>query len=133
MIINASERFTWIFHGDVKDRDGRAVRGLAEPSQFSQRWTVYVCSTCKTETGFEWSDFYRHVGAQQSNLKPVDRQAIELEHVPPTTHENSFLDFYCSGCGRVVRVHYWYEPPEERAHMEWVELRTIAELECSLT
>ena len=101
--------------------------GLPEPSNYSERWTIYVCPRCRTQTGFEWADFTRHAGIRFSNLALADQQAIELEVADRLMDENSFVDFYCSGCKGVVRVYYRYEPPEERVHGERVELKTVVE------
>jgi hypothetical protein len=123
MLVRARDRFTWLGYGF----DDKSQAGLAEPSNYSGRWTVYVCRTCRTQTGFEWTDFNKHVGSRFSNLMYPDRQAVEREVADKLTDENSFLDFYCSGCNGVVRVYYRYEPPEERMHFGRLELKTVVE------
>lgn len=123
MVVAAGARFTVLRYGD---KDG-VFHGLSEPSKYSSRWTVYVCPKCKTETGFEWCDFEKHVGSGFSNLMYQDRQAVEREAASKLTDENGFVDFYCPGCNGVVRAYYRYEPPEERVHEEWLELRIVVE------
>ena len=117
-------RWWWKAFSDAGESQGTALPDWAmvsrieprlacpEPSNYSERCTVYVCRTCCTQTGFEWSDFDKHIGSRFSNLMYPDRQAVEREVADKLTDENSFLDFYCSGCNGVVRVYYRYEPPE---------------------
>ena len=123
MLVRAMDRFTLLGYGF----ENKSMAGLSEPSNYSERWTIYVCSKCKTQTGFEWHDFNKHVGAVFSNLMYQDRQAVEREVTDKLTDENSFLDFYCSGCNGVVRVYYCYEPPEERVHGGRLLLKTVVE------
>src|ERR1700751_5248783 len=123
MLVKAIERFTLLGCGF----EDRSLTGLPEPSNYSDRWTIYVCPTCDTQTGFEWSDFHKHVGSNFSNLRHPDREAIEREVDHRLTDENSFLDCYCSGCEGAVRVDYRYESPEERMHGERIELKTVVE------
>ena len=123
MLVRAMDRFTLLGYGF----EDQAMTGLSEPSKYSQRWTVYVCSKCHTQTGFEWTDFAKHVGRLFSNLMYPDRQAVEREVTDKLTDENSFLDFYCSGCNGVVRVYYRYDPPEERVHIGRLVLKTVVE------
>jgi hypothetical protein len=94
MRVRARDRLTWLGYGFEENSQA----GLAEPSNYSGRWTVYVCRACRTQTGFERSDFNKHVGSRFSNLMYPDRQAVEREVADKLTDENSFLDFYCSGC-----------------------------------
>jgi hypothetical protein len=54
---------------------------------------VYVCPKCKTETGFEWADFLKHVGSPFSNLVYQDRQAVEREVAHRLKDENGLPIF----------------------------------------
>jgi hypothetical protein len=123
MVVKARDRFTLLGDGFYN----RSMKGLLEPSNYSDRWTVYVCPACRTQTGFKWADFYKHAGIRFSNLSPADQEAVEREVADWLTDGNSFLDFYCSGCKGVVRVYYQHEPPEERVHGGRVELKTVVE------
>ena len=123
MLVKASDRFTLLGHGF----SDRSMIGLTEPSNYSDRWTIYVCPVCRTRTGFEWTDFNKHAGIRFSNLSSSDRQAIEREAADMRTDANSFLDFYRPGCKGVVRIYYRYEPPEDRVHGERVELKMVVE------
>jgi hypothetical protein len=93
MIVAPKARFTLLRYGE---KDG-PFYGLSEPSAQSSRWTVYVCPKCRTETGFEWSDFGKHVGSRFSNLMYRDRQAVEREVPSRLTDQNAFVDFYWPG------------------------------------
>src|SRR5258708_9604747 len=121
MIVDARARFTLLGHG----YDGRLCEGLSKTNQYSERWTIYSCPTCHTETGFEWTDFGKHVGSSFSNLQYQDRQAVEREAASRLTDENAFVDFYCQGCKGVVRIYYIYKAPE-RNHWLLV-LETVVE------
>jgi hypothetical protein len=123
MVVYASQRFTRLRWG----YGNGPVNGINEPSGYSDRWTVYVCPNCKTETGFEELDFMKHVETNFSNLMYPDRQAAEREASRRRRNENAFVDFYCSGCNGVVRAYYRYEPPEEKVHCGGVELGIVVE------
>ena len=110
MISQAKDRFTLIGY----DRDGRVIYGLSGRHKYSDRWWVYVCPVCDSETGFECTDFKKHAASAFSNLMHPDQQAMEQEAAPHLTDENAFLDFYCQGCNGVVRTYYRYEPVGER-------------------
>jgi hypothetical protein len=56
-----------------------------------------------------------------------DRQAVEREAASKLTDENAFVDFYCPAGNGIVRTYYRYEPPEERVHCGWLELRIVGE------
>ena len=123
MVVHAQNRFTRLRWGYGQG----PVDGLSEPSQYSSRWTVYVCPKCRAETGFEKPDFLKHVGTNFSNLMYPDRPAVEREAACHLKDENAFVDFYCGGCNGVVRTYYRYEPPEEKVHFEGIELRFVVE------
>lgn len=130
MIVGPEVRFTLLRWGDQR---GGPLCGLPEPSSQSSRWTVYVCPKCKTETGFEWADFLKHVGSAFSNLVYQDRQAVEREVAHRLKDENGFADFYCPGCNGIVRVYFKYEGPEERIHGGWLALRLVIERDPAAT
>ena len=124
MIVAPEVRFTLLRWGDKR---GGPLYGLSEPSSQSSKWTVYVCPRCKTETGFEWSDFLKHVESNFSNLIYQDRQAVAREAAPRLVDENGFADFYCPGCNGGVRIYFRYEGLEERVHTGWLALRFVIE------
>ena len=64
MIADAKARLTLLGHG----YDRKLNEGLSGTRKYSDRWTIYVCPSCHTETGFEWADFGKHVGSSFSNL-----------------------------------------------------------------
>jgi hypothetical protein len=122
MVVAAKERFTSLGY----DSKGNISRGLAHTAKvYSDRWLIYICPTCRTETGFEWDDLRKHVGRNFSNLVYQDKQAVELEAASRLTDENAFVDFYCAGCSGAVRVYYRYEQPE-RSH-GLLDLKTVVE------
>jgi|GEM_PF-1638467 hypothetical protein len=108
MMVAAKERFTLL----GCDYKGNFREGSSERRGYSNRWTIYLCPTCSTETGFEWSDFSKHVRSAFSNLIYQDRQAIEREAAPRLTDENAFADFYRPGCKGAVRVYFRCDEPE---------------------
>jgi hypothetical protein len=122
MVVVANERFTTLGY----DHKGRISRGLARASKvYSDRWLIYVCPTCRTETGFEWDDLRKHVGSSFSNLVYQDMQAMEREAASRLTNENAFVDFYCEACRGAVRVYYRYEQPERSYGL--LDLKTVVE------
>ena len=123
MLVSAKERFTLLGYGF----DDRSMSGLSEPSQHSGQWTVYVCPTCRTQTGFEWTGFNRHTGSAFSNLKRPEAQEVEPEVGDKLANEPSFLDFYCPGCAGALRVYFRYEPAEEKVRGERLELKMVIE------
>jgi hypothetical protein len=127
MIAKAKDRFTLLGYG----YDERPRYGLSEPHIYSDRWTIYVCPSCRAETGFEWPDFHKHIGSRFSNLTFPDQRAVEREAASSLNDENGFVDFYCHGCNGVVRTYYRYNPPEER-QSDWLELRMVVELSVSV-
>jgi hypothetical protein len=121
MIADAKTRFTLV----GRDKKGNALRGSAETAKkYSDRWFVYVCPVCKTETAFEWNDFVRHAGKSFSKLIASHEQAIGGEAAGRLKNENAFIDFYCTGCHSFARAYYYYEPPQDR-QSEWLTLKTI--------
>jgi len=122
VISRAKDRFTLIGY----DRDGRVIYGLTERHKYSDRWWVYVCPVCDSETAFECADFKKHAVSNFSNLMYPDQQAVEREAAPHLTDENAFLDFYCQGCNSVVRTYYHYEPTGERRG-GCLELKVVVE------
>lgn len=124
MITDAKSRFTVVGW----DERGEALYGNAtSKTNYSDRWFVYICSTCRTETGFEKKDLITHVGTGHSNLLESDQNSVERELASYLTSENSFVDFYCSGCGKAVRAYYLYEPYEDRRG-DSLKLKTVAEV-----
>jgi hypothetical protein len=121
MILEAKARLTLLGHS----YDGKLQEGLSGTGKYSDRWTIYICPSCRTETGFEWADFGKHVGSGFSNLTYQDRQAVEREVASRLTDENAFVDFYCQGCNGVVRIYYRYEPPERNSGV--LSLKTVVE------
>lgn len=123
IVVSARERFTSVGY----DHKGEISRGLARASKaYSDSWLVYVCPTCNTEVGFELEDLRKHVGSGFSNLLYQDKQAMEREATSRLTDENAFVDFYCQGCGRAVRVYYRYEPPDRSYGL--LTLKTVLEI-----
>jgi hypothetical protein len=121
MIADAKTRFTLVGRG----KKGDTLRGSAETGKkYSDRWFVYVCPVCKTETAFEWNDFVRHAGKSFSNLMASDEQAIGGEAAGRIENENAFIDFYCHS---FVRAYYYCEPPQDRQN-KWLTLKTVVEL-----
>ncbi len=122
--MDAKTRFTLV----GRDRKGNSLYGFAETKKkYSDRWFVYVCPACSTETAFEWSDFVRHAGKSFSNLVASDELAIEREVAGRLRNENAFIDFYCTGCHSFVRAYYYFEPWQDRQN-EWLKLKTVVEL-----
>src|SRR5262245_43991576 len=67
----------------------------------------YNCDKCGEKVGVELKDFDKHQFSTHSNLKQQD--SVEVEGFRAKTNlekTNSFLDFYCPGCGRPVRIYF---------------------------
>ncbi|MBI4475453.1 MAG: hypothetical protein HY646_22505 [Acidobacteria bacterium] len=67
---------------------------------------VYTCSHCREQVGFKTTDFLRRFRKPRSNLDGSDQAVFNAFRPPHPAREESFLDFYCAGCGRAVRVIY---------------------------
>jgi hypothetical protein len=67
----------------------------------------YKCDNCDETVSISLSDFDKHQRSTFTNLKQQDSLAVEY-YVSKITLEkaNSFLDFYCPGCKRPVRIYY---------------------------
>ena len=106
--VEAKLRFTRIRNEVATLESARNPRkgSISTLREYSERWTVYVCPVCSTETGFEWRDFEIHAGRNQSNSAIEDQRQIEVEAKPPLKDKNSFVDFYCSGCKQAVRTYF---------------------------
>lgn len=76
----------------------------------SEDWRTYPtadyrCSDCGMMVTINFSDLEKHSLSEFTNLNVEDQQVIKkLEANNLST--NSFLDFYCPGCHRPVKVYY---------------------------
>lgn len=72
--------------------------------------SIYVCPKCGEKTGFNLRDLDKHSFSEATNLSSEHAQLAQAsaEEVADSPHSdwNSFLDFYCQGCGTPVRVYY---------------------------
>jgi hypothetical protein len=66
--------------------------------------SVYTCPHCGSQTGVTLRDLDRHSFSDFTNLSATDSSAIAHLAAQSGRAFNSFLDFYCPGCRRPVRV-----------------------------
>jgi hypothetical protein len=67
----------------------------------------YCCNHCKQIISINFSNLEKHASSTFSNLSESDSKAFDLFFLETgATPANSFLDFYCPGCKRPVRVYY---------------------------
>lgn len=67
---------------------------------------VYTCPDCREQVGFNTRDFLRRFRQPHSNLNAADQAAFDSFCPLDSSREESFLDFYCAGCRRPVRLIY---------------------------
>ena len=68
--------------------------------------SIYTCPHCSEHLSFGMRDFEKHQRSKFTNLSTHDAQTIAAASPVAEDKYNSFLDFYCRGCRRPVRILY---------------------------
>ncbi len=65
----------------------------------------YQCDKCNQIISIDLKNLTKHQFSTFSNLNPKDKELFKFlelkENIP-----NSFLDFYCPGCNKPVKIYY---------------------------
>ena len=66
----------------------------------------YICPYCKSRLSFNTSDLERHFSEYASNLDRPTQKAFDAFRPLEPGRWQAFIDFYCDGCQRPVRIIY---------------------------
>ena len=68
--------------------------------------SMYTCPWCSAQIEFALRDLDRHRGSSFTNLTAADAEHVSAIATRSDRDYNDFIDFYCQGCGRPVRICY---------------------------
>jgi len=66
--------------------------------------TFYTCNSCGYKISLSLNDFRNHTHVIQTNLKAIDNNDFQSHLHEVGFKINSFLDFYCPGCGQATMI-----------------------------
>jgi len=69
-------------------------------------YTAYECPRCTRRISFEVRHFQAAALEPKSNLSAQDDSEATAIHGRRLTTEESYLDWYCPGCGKAVRAYF---------------------------
>ena len=69
--------------------------------------STYSCPCCGEQISFALRDLEKHQLSKFTNLLAADAQAVGAASAWAERNFNSFIDFYCVGCRRPVRILYY--------------------------
>ena len=69
-------------------------------------YTAYECPGCGWRVSFELRHFQAAAVKPKSNLSAQDAREATAIHGGEPKREESYLDWYCPGCGKAVRAYY---------------------------
>jgi hypothetical protein len=91
-LLDASERLSKdYFSNEVED---------------TELYSFYECPRCHEKVGFERKNFEKHYRSSFTNLSPEDAKHVDAFIAEQKFKQDSFLDFYCTGCHLAVRIYF---------------------------